>query len=346
VPKRLVLCFDGTWNTPDNRRPEGEQVETNVVRMFDSIRGSDSRGTRQVKWYDEGVGTRWYERIRGGAFGIGLDRNIRQGYAWLAERYADGDEVFLFGFSRGAYTARSLVGLIRKCGLLRSERLDRVDVAYRIYRMRHEGPDANIARMFRGEYSRRIGVRFLGVWDTVGSLGIPIEGFDWFNRRRYEFHDTRLSAIVENAYHAVAVDEHREPYDVTLWNPKEASARKLEQRWFVGSHGDVGGGYVERELSDLTLRWMQERAREAGLALHEKGIPATHPHPETAVLHDAFPTFLRGVYARLHRRHYRVVGSTPFGNEVVDPTVARRLAANPAYRPRNAGLRERLHSAA
>jgi hypothetical protein len=108
----------------------------------------------------------------------------------------------------------------------------------------------------------------------------------------------------------------------------------------------VGGGYLERDLSDVTLRWMQERAREAGLALHEKSIPAAPPHLEGAVLHDSFRTFLRGVYARLHRRHYRVVGSTPFGNEVVDPTVARRLAANPRYRPRNAGLRERLFSAA
>jgi uncharacterized protein (DUF2235 family) len=117
--KRIVLCFDGTWNKPsDENLPAPQQVETNVSRFFKSVSDAGKDGARQVKWYDEGVGTAWYDRFLGGAFGVGLETNIIEGYKFLAEQYQDGDQVYVLGFSRGAYTARSLIGLIRNCGLI------------------------------------------------------------------------------------------------------------------------------------------------------------------------------------------------------------------------------------
>ena len=228
MPKRLILCFDGTWNRPDDDHPEGEHVETNVRRIFESILEKDTNGRQQLKWYDEGVGTKWYQRFQGGAFGLGLSENIRQGYRYLVDRYEEDDEVYLFGFSRGAYTARSLVGLMRNCGLLRVSEHKRIEEAYELYRTRDEGADSETALAFRQKYARDIRIKFLGIWDTVGALGIPIESFDQFNRRHFEFHDTELSSIVEHAYHAVAVDEHREPYAVTLWDPKIKPRQTME----------------------------------------------------------------------------------------------------------------------
>jgi uncharacterized protein (DUF2235 family) len=216
--KRIVLCFDGTWNKPaDENLPAAQQVETNVSRFFKSVFDNGTDGTKQVKWYDEGVGTRWYDQFIGGAIGTGLELNIVQGYEFLAETYEDGDEVFVLGFSRGAYTARSFVGMLRNCGLIRPEHLGlRVGIAYGIYRTRDDGADSFAAKLFRSSFCREIRIEFLGVWDTVGALGIPLNVLEGFNSKFYEFHDTELSSIVENAYHAAAIDEHRQDYDVCL----------------------------------------------------------------------------------------------------------------------------------
>src|SRR5438045_562867 len=142
--KRIVICFDGTWNKPaEEKLPEDKRVETNVSRFYESVAGSDSAGVEQVKWYDEGVGTKWYDRFIGGTIGVGLDLNIIQGYEFLAKHYEAGDNFYILGFSRGAYTARSLVGMIRNCGLVRNEMLGiRVPMAYGIYRTRDDGADS------------------------------------------------------------------------------------------------------------------------------------------------------------------------------------------------------------
>lgn len=117
--KRIVLCFDGTWNRPaDEALPAAEQIETNVSRFYKAVSDTGSNAIRQVKWYDEGVGTHWFDRFLGGGLGAGLEFNIIEGYKFLASQYEDGDEVYVLGFSRGAYTARSLVGMIRNCGLI------------------------------------------------------------------------------------------------------------------------------------------------------------------------------------------------------------------------------------
>ena len=340
--KRLILCFDGTWNQPDNKHPEDEQVETNVRRIFESLKGYDDKGIQQVGWYDPGVGTEWFRRIRGGAFGLGLSENIRQGYRYLIEHYKEGDEIFLFGFSRGAYTARALIGLIRNSGLLRTADDNLIDEAYALYRTRDEGPDSEAALTFRQKYARDIRITFLGVWDTVGALGIPIESFDDFNKRHFEFYDTDLSSIIANAYHAVALNEHREPYAVALWNPKEKPRQKMEQRWFLGAHSDVGGGYTDRRLSDLTLLWIQEKAIECNLALTPVQQPTDINDYYTAPITDSFKSFLKGIYSLFHRRYLRPVCQTIYGNEVIDESVKKRLEIDLYYRPKNTGLREHI----
>lgn len=336
--KRIFICFDGTWNKPaDEKLPEDRRIETNVSRFYESVKESGADGIKQVKWYDEGVGTQWYDKFIGAALGVGLELNIIQGYEFLAKQYENGDEVYVLGFSRGAYTARSLVGMIRNCGLVKNEMLAvRVPMAYGIYRTRDDGPDSTTAKLFKSHYSREIKIKFVGVWDTVGALGIPLPVLSGFNGKFYEFHDTRLSAIVENAFHAIAVDEHRIDYDVCLWNPDSAlQNQKLEQRWFMGAHCDVGGGYADRRLSDMTLRWMQDKASDLGAGLTRMELrPDNYMGPDT----DSYARFLDGIYAKKHARHYRQIGKTKFGNEVIDDSVNRRRKEDRSYEPQNNGL--------
>jgi uncharacterized protein (DUF2235 family) len=341
--KRIVLCFDGTWNKPgDEALPPEERVESNVSRFHRSVAEVGDDAVQQVKWYNQGVGTQWYDHVAGGAFGAGLDLHIIAGYQHLAETYADGDEVYVVGFSRGAYTARSLVGMVRNCGLVfPREATWLAPMAYGIYRTREDGPDSRAALAFRSHFAREIGIRFVGVWDTVGALGIPLRVLAGLNSEFHAFHDLRLSKIVANAYHAVALDEHREDYDVCLWEPTEKPEQTLEQRWFVGAHADVGGGYAddeghaERRLSDITLRWMQDKATALGLGLDKVKVADTN---YLGPVHDSYAAFLDGLYAREHQPHYRRVLATTFGQEVVDPSIDQRRRADDGYRPPNDGL--------
>jgi uncharacterized protein (DUF2235 family) len=335
--KRIVICFDGTWSKPaDEALAADQRVETNVCRFYESVRDRDKNGIQQVKWYDEGVGTKWYDRYIGGAIGAGLEINIIQGYDYLANHYEDGDEVYVLGFSRGAYTARSLVGMIRNCGLIYPKHLAlRVAMAYGIYRTRDDGADSMTAKLFRQAFSREIKIKFMGVWDTVGALGIPLDVLSDAKMKFYEFHDTKLCSLVENACQAIAIDEHRRDYDVCLWNPDTAPAQVLEQRWFMGAHCDVGGGYEDRRLSDLTLRWMQDKAVALGLAVDPVTVGAQNYLGEFT---DSYARFLGGVYAKKNARHYRAFGGTRFGNETVDESVTQRRKEDRDYEPQNNGL--------
>ena len=174
----------------------------------------------------------------------------------------------------------------------------------------------------------------------MGALGIPLRILSDFNERKYQFHDTELSAIVEHAYHAVAIDEHRADYDVTLWDPQAKPEQHIEQRWFMGAHADVGGGYADRRLSDLALRWMQSKAQEVGLALRPEKVPANVPANLEASPTDSYKTFLRGLYRLRRPRYYRPVGRTGYGHETLDDTVLHKLKTDPEYRPQNSGFHE------
>ncbi|TDX67440.1 uncharacterized protein (DUF2235 family) [Methylosinus sp. sav-2] len=277
--KKLVIFCDGTWNEPTKRG-------TNVVRMLQATDFLDADGNPQLTHYIAGVGTRKDEKVVGGAFGFGISDNIKDAYAFIVSNYEPGDDIYLFGFSRGAYTARSIAGLIHNLGVLQRWNLPLVSIAYDHYKDRAEEwrPGGASAQTFRDEncHPYPAKVKFLGVWDTVGALGAPygeILGrlIDKFFHT--SFHDVTLSTSVDSAYHALAADERRWPFrptPIALTDyHRERNARNIAERgfpfyterWFPGVHSNVGGGYEEHGLSDYALVWMAERAADNGLKL-------------------------------------------------------------------------------
>ena len=224
MPKRLALFFDGTWSTAD-------QVNTtNVTKAHKATVAGTAIGIEQVAFYDEGVGSRgnWFQRFLGGTAGTGLEQNIQDGYRFLIENHEDGDELFIFGFSRGAYTARSLAGLIRNCGILRADQMVRVPDALKLYRKRGSGPDSIEALRFKEQHSKITDIKFIGVWDTVGARGIPLRFLGHLYNWRYRFHDVELSGSVKNAYHALAIDEKRGPFKPSIWSANKKEGQTVE----------------------------------------------------------------------------------------------------------------------
>jgi uncharacterized protein (DUF2235 family) len=223
---------------------------------------------------------------------------------------------------------RSIVGLIRKCGLLRKQHVDRFPEAYDLYRDPGVKPDAPRALRFRRDHSVEVRVRFLGVWDTVGSLGIP--GMLSFLSRRHQFHDVSLSRIVDHACHAVAIDERRRWFKPTLWSAGNEPGQTMEQVWFAGVHTNVGGGYADAGLSDVAFTWMAERAARARLAL-DPGYAREHIHPDPL---GAIRDSKTGLYAALPD-YLRPIGEQPGGHEAVHPSVYGRCRKEKRYRPKN-----------
>lgn len=333
--KRLVVCCDGTWNKPDEEK-DGYPVPTNVVKLAYRIAKRGDDGVPQIVFYELGVGTgNLFDRIAGGVLGKGLSENIFDVYRFLMANYEPGDELFLFGFSRGAFTARSIAGMIRKCGILRRGAVERYSEAKALY---HNGahPDTAEPTQFRRRYSvvpdGAIPIRFIGVWDTVGSLGIPMNGGV---ARRYEFHDTELSGTVERACHALAIDEQRAPFEPTLWEYRPKPGQQVEQVWFCGAHSDVGGGYPEDDASQIPLQWMLERAADAGLQLDEEAVRAYpiayNPFGE---LHDS-RTLLYALRKPVERGIGRAKDGKVDSTQSVHPSVLERWDRDPRYRPSN-----------
>ena len=331
MSKRLVICCDGTWNTAE-RKSRGVSTATNVSLLSDDLAGQDEQGVKQKKYYHAGVGTSRGERLRGGAFGFGLSRDVKDCYRFVVENFEPGDELFFFGFSRGAFTARSTAGLIRNSGVLRTEEKGRIDEAYELYRKRAAPPASEEARKFRKAYARETGIRFIGVWDTVGALGIPLSGARWANfiNRRWQFHDTDLSTTVETACQAIAIDERRKPFEPTIWKQqaKAPASQQLRQVWFAGVHSDVGGGYALRELADITLWWMKDHAASCGLAFDhlDDGID---PSWATGTIHHSD----KGPW-RLMRPYIRPIGKVDPEHEVAASTAVERLEMA-TYSPSN-----------
>jgi uncharacterized protein (DUF2235 family) len=352
VSKRLVVCCDGTWNTPD-QRTSGKPSPTNVTKVALAVAPQDHQGREQRTFYHLGVGTNRRERISGGAFGFGLSRDVRDTYRFIVDNFEPGDELFFFGFSRGAFTARSTAGFVRNCGILRRSQADRLDEAYALYRNRSSTthPRSIEATLFRRSYSHEPRIHFIGVWDTVGALGIPLDGGRLVNflNRRWQFHDTNLSSIVDAAYQALAIDERRGPFRPTLWTPQPDAPEEqtIEQVWFTGVHCDVGGGYLEHDLSDVALLWIVERARRSGLRFDpdafgrcRAGDPA--PSDVDATLHSrtcVTPDPLgdqhnsRNGFYRLFPPYDRKLGVTDARHEYVASSAVARYKNVPSYAP-------------
>lgn len=293
--RRIIMLLDGTWNDADFG-----PSDTNIVRLRQII--ADSSGASVISapaenrapkdpgemvtkpvsddranivFYERGVGTGTLaNRLFGGAIGGGLDTNIRRAYKFLSFHYRPGDEIFIFGFSRGSYTARSLVGYIAAAGLLKRDDCneDNERAAWDFYRTapsdRLPGAWSDLTKHMNDRDQLRIDC--LAVFDTVGALGIPLGAFVRANREQYEFHDVELSSITRVNLQAVAIDEHRWPFQATLWRkPRFKKFNTVtEQVWFSGSHADIGGGYIKEAsrgdghyLDDITLDWMSRRVK-------------------------------------------------------------------------------------
>jgi uncharacterized protein (DUF2235 family) len=250
--KRLVVCCDGTWNDSD----QGTDY-TNVARLAWSIKPVADNGVSQIVFYQSGVGTAGTKvsKIIGGAIGAGLSYNMRDAYSFICTNYCEGDEIFLFGFSRGAYTARCIGGLIGFAGLIGKRDLDQFHTLWKAYK------DRDTATLARFETRKKDPpIKCIGVWDTVGSVGIP-EDLDRLGvfKKYYGFFDATLGAHVEHAFHALALDERRKNFVPTLWEQTpagKAKGQELKQVWFAGVHSDVGGGYPVHGTSDIPLAWM------------------------------------------------------------------------------------------
>ena len=325
--KRIITCSDGTWNKP-NELVNRVITPTNVWKLYDIIAPNNKSGVAQVSFYDEGVGTNWYDALPGGMLGVGINQNIIQAYQFIADNYEPGDEIYLFGFSRGAYTARSVAGFIRNSGLLRKENMDKLDEAFILYKRRDDLslPDADEALKFKESYCfDNVRIKFIGVWDTVGALGIPIEVFDVINRDILDcrFHDVELSSYVDYAYHAVAIDEHRKPFMPTLWEQQQKGIdahQVMEQMWFAGAHRDVGGGYNESGLSDGALQWMIQKAEAVGLEFKDDSTIIPNPLDE---IHNSMSLFYE-IFGSKDRK----MGNGPEYNETLSPYVKTRWDAD------------------
>ena len=293
--KNIIICCDGTGNEYSAHN------NTNVVHLFENL----VRDARQLAFYDPGVGTfsvlgktagKTVGTILGKGFGWGLQENIEDPYRYLMDRFCPGDEdtepdrVFLFGFSRGAFTARALAGMLFKMGLLQKGSKNLIPYASRIYngRVRISPDDSPVtkkkkeeaanaenkdtARGFMATYCHPCHPYFIGVWDTVGSLG-------YFLGK--SFFDDKLHPDIRYAYQAISIDEKRKKFPVSLWDESHLDEEKqtVKQVWFAGVHSDVGGSYKERGLSNVALRWMLKQGNDAGMRLKDGWDQILEPGP-------------------------------------------------------------------
>ena len=348
MKRRLITCSDGTWNRP-GITDRGQPVKSNVELIYNCIsEGSSADNVEQVKMYDCGVGSSSFnfkDQILGGTSGDGIDKNITDAYKFLVYNYRSGDDIYIFGFSRGAYTARSLAGFINNCGILKPEFVHLTDEAYSMYRDRntYTHPNSDLMKGFRASYCRDAitPIKYLGVWDTVGSLGIPLPWYKMYNKNRYHFHDVTLSSIIENAYHALAIDEKRKLFEPTLWRKSMAvkndpnHPQKLEQRWFAGVHCNIGGGYVDHGLSDLALNWLMEKASSAGLHFNTEKLLALNPKHELTFNPKGELRNSRSAMYWFWRPTWRTLSLNKDSNETLDESVIKRMELDSNYRPRN-----------
>jgi uncharacterized protein (DUF2235 family) len=288
MPKNIVLCSDGTGNRDIKGRG------TNVFKLFEAV---DLNGHRtnpdldtQLAFYDDGVGTGGnpIRRLIGGAAGLGLKSNVKELYRELSRVYDEGDSIFLFGFSRGAFTVRTLAGMIGVCGVLKGESFktaralkSAVEDAYETYRATYDSyatkalgrmlgwPDAQTALAnFRHRYAlhSNVAISFIGVWDTVDAVGLPFATTDFVNRvlLQFKFPTQDLGRHVQRACHALSIDDQRIAFEPVLWNGPDP---RIQQVWFSGVHSNVGGGYPKQGMSLVALDWMLGHAEQCGLRL-------------------------------------------------------------------------------
>lgn len=327
--KRIVVCADGTWNTP---HPLDGSPPTNVVHISRAVAPHGPSGEPQTVFYSQGIGTRGrLDYYLSGYTGRGLSNVVLDCYQFLAKNYAPGDTVYLFGFSRGAFAVRILSRLLDACGLLRTIDLDSLPEFWLRFRAAQASvEDARLDDVRRSSV-HPFAIQFLGVWDTVEALGLPLPGLRQMTRPRLPMHDYELAANVANASHALAIDEIRSAFIPSLWINSAAPGQHIEQVWFPGVHADCGGGYRHRGLSDLTLAWMIGRAGQCGLAFdreyvarHVSPIPRQPPHKERSGFHRVLPAGPRPI-----------LETSPATEWIHESALERFRDAGSGYRPAN-----------
>jgi uncharacterized protein (DUF2235 family) len=330
MSKKIVLCADGTWNTPHG--PTALPNDTNFRKLYELVADDPS----QLKYYDSGVGTNGsaFEHFFGGSMGAGLFQKVQDGYEFLSFVWDPGDEIYIFGFSRGAYTARSLAGMIALFGVpnknLDNQTVKRIFDAYRIT---DHAQRLAVKADLNAQYALAdVKIRMVGVWDTVGSLGVPGHLFSAFDQDKFGFLDTTINPCIEKAFHAISIDERRASFPPTFWSNPDGSYREnddqVQQVWFSGVHCDVGGSYVETQLSNITLRWMVDNAKSCGLAFDEEALAAClgpKPFDPKGPAHDEWKIIPWGM-----PKHRTVPPNAALSN-----TVKLRMTAMPEYRPGN-----------
>ena len=335
--KRLIICCDGTWQKINLTYP------TNVAKIKSAVEAVNVRD--QLVFYDPGMGTaNWFLKFFGGMFGWGLYKSVKDCYGFLCQNWEPGNEIYLFGFSRGAYTVRTFAGLLYKCGIVKNNHEKIIRKAFKLYKNRHIHPDHSFAVNFRKKYSHhdpetcnRPIINFIGCWDTVGSLGVP----DLSSRfspdkkinEKYEFHDTKISNIVQHARHAVAIDEHRRVFDFTPMILSDSAGNRgtdLNEIWFIGDHDCIGGGDKEKEpVSDITLNWMMRELQnldsKLGIVFDQSKIPA--------IIETNYMAPFKNDTKTIHKMTDRIDRAIPSEYNKLHWTVKERLKEDGSYNP-------------
>ncbi len=302
--RNLIVCCDGTWNEPD-QLDNGKPTPTNVVKFMNALK--NNRGQQRFH-YEEGVGGRKWEALRGGIYGYGLDKRILAAYRFLSNRFSDTDwdrdenKVFLLGFSRGAYTARRISGLIAHSGI--PVKVKDTELGFELYKRRDT---ESVAEMKEERRFFDIPIEMIGVWDTVKATNDS------------DYHDNKLSDNVVAGYHAMAIDEKRKSFPVLKWNKNS----KATQVWFVGVHSDVGGGYGDAHLADIALEWMIYRGLNHGLDFKAREVKKLKP-AATGLIHESY----KGIWKALGKKA-RTVPKTG----LLHGSVKERMEQVAEYRP-------------
>ena len=352
MPKNIVICIDGTGNEFGNRN-------SNVIKLYSALVIDDSR---QVAYYHPGLGTmgspnalskfsRWWTKVMGLAFGYGLSGALQDSYSYLMEEFEEGDSVFIFGFSRGAYCARALAAMLYMFGLLRRGNEPLIPYVLRMFKKKNKtDDDFRLAAIFKQTFSRVCKSHHVGVWDTVSSVGWIYDPF--------HLPFTAMNPDVANGRHAISIDERRCAFRQNLWSSKTKPDQDLKQIWFAGVHSDIGGGYpeVESGLSKITLQWMLDEATAKGLLVsteREQTVlgftDSTMVRPScVGKLHQSLTGFwwiLEVLPRRFWDRtvdppkmRWKIPLASPRyidGTAAIHESVCERLKLDPTYRPKN-----------
>ncbi len=312
MPKNIVIFSDGTG------QEGGKGQNTNVYKLFNMC---EDRTDSQITFYDRGLGTGW-RKFTGNAFGAGISKNIKECYTFIFDHYNAGDQIFLFGFSRGATTVRSLASFIHLFGILPKSRPELIDQAYDIYK-KPKTRDSEAVKFINRHHNMWAKIRFLGVWDTVAALGVPLKGINFVLEQvlglQHRFQDLSMDQSIVHGRHALAIDDERKTFHPVFWDAEIEDYQSVEQVWFCGMHTDVGGGYPEQELSDIPLKWMMYEAVKKGLLIYPKHKVKMHPDPD-GKMHDS----RGGNLGRLYKRKIRHWDPAKHGRPVVHHSVLKR----------------------